>query len=144
MNYRSGTVDRIASWQIQQAPDRCSTFLLCEMMSWQQWKILSQSNLKWWSLGLFWRDHPNKKKKKKNGKMGSDMGSVPGPKTDSNTVVRTSVVVMLIAEDGLTSKSRCVSLLLEWCRVVCALYYLKVWISDSSLVLLLYNCSYWA
>jgi len=42
-------------------------------------------------------------------------------------------MVVLIAENGLSSRSRCVSLLFEWCRVVCALYHVKVLISHFSL-----------
>jgi len=53
-------------------------------------------------------------------------------------------VDMFAADDDLSGRSRCVSLLLEWCKVVCALYNLKVPVMQSLLVslsLLVVYCS---
>jgi len=53
-------------------------------------------------------------------------------------------VDMFVADDDLSGRSRCVSLLLEWCKVVCALYNLKVPVMQSLLVslsLLVVYCS---
>jgi len=50
--------------------------------------------------------------------------------------------VDMLTDDELLGKSQCVTLLLEWCRVVCALYNLKVLIMElspmSSLLLVVY------